>query len=173
MSFLGGYHHRLGFGPSAELMTLDTAAKRNLFIHEAYGPRIDAGTEFFVVVPMTKDFRPLSSNVVAEGTKGAVSFTIGQFLRPLSAMADKGLTQFFMAHNHPSGNPAPSQDDIQMTATIGQYLANYRLTMVDHIITTARVKTFSSMAANFPELFPGPQWVAPAPKKTRARKKKE
>jgi len=39
-----------------------------------------------------------------------------------------------MIHNHPSGDPSPSQDDIQMTATIAELGAVLKVRVQDHVI---------------------------------------
>ncbi len=39
-----------------------------------------------------------------------------------------------MLHNHPSGNPTPSRDDIEMTAMIEDAAAVLGLGVRDHII---------------------------------------
>lgn len=141
MSFLGGYRPtRLGFGPSSEaLMTPRDAYDMNMFIHEAYGPRIDAGTEFFAVVPMDANGRVLRSVVVAEGTEGEVVITLQDLFKVLQD-AGPNATRFFMAHNHPSGQSSPSKDDVLMTQTVMRALlthANGRWKLDDHIVTTA------------------------------------
>lgn len=40
-----------------------------------------------------------------------------------------------IAHNHPSGNPEPSQADLALTRHINEALATMRIKLVDHIIT--------------------------------------
>ena len=37
-------------------------------------------------------------------------------------------------HNHPSGDPAPSRQDIAMTAEIGRAVATLGVTLHDHVI---------------------------------------
>ena len=39
-----------------------------------------------------------------------------------------------LVHNHPSGNPAPSQDDIEMTRQIKQATTALSITLQDHLI---------------------------------------
>ncbi len=39
-----------------------------------------------------------------------------------------------LVHNHPSGDPSPSQDDIQMTATIAELGAVLKVRVQDHVI---------------------------------------
>ena len=39
-----------------------------------------------------------------------------------------------MAHNHPSGDPAPSKDDIESTSQIAKAVSLLGITLIDHII---------------------------------------
>jgi DNA repair protein RadC len=39
-----------------------------------------------------------------------------------------------MAHNHPSGDPCPSQDDIAATQRLARTLAAIGVTLVDHLV---------------------------------------
>ena len=41
-----------------------------------------------------------------------------------------------LAHNHPSGNPRPSPDDLVMTAGLRRTLAQLDITLFDHVIVT-------------------------------------
>ena len=43
-------------------------------------------------------------------------------------------TAIILAHNHPSGDPAPSRDDIEMTREIARAAAALSITLHDHII---------------------------------------
>ena len=41
-----------------------------------------------------------------------------------------------LAHNHPSGNSTPSQDDLVLTADLKKTLAHLGIKLIDHIIVT-------------------------------------
>ncbi|HAR54250.1 MAG TPA: hypothetical protein DCS45_20615, partial [Roseovarius nubinhibens] len=43
-------------------------------------------------------------------------------------------TALILVHNHPSGDPTPSQSDIAMTAQIAQAAGSLGITLHDHII---------------------------------------
>jgi DNA repair protein RadC len=43
-------------------------------------------------------------------------------------------TAVILAHNHPSGEPAPSRDDIALTAEIARAAATIGVTVHDHIV---------------------------------------
>ncbi len=45
-----------------------------------------------------------------------------------------GATAVIMVHNHPSGDPTPSQDDIQMTREVKEAAEKLGITLYDHLI---------------------------------------
>jgi DNA repair protein RadC len=47
---------------------------------------------------------------------------------------DLHATAVILVHNHPSGDPSPSQDDIEMTAEIKRAMAALGIVLHDHII---------------------------------------
>ena len=52
----------------------------------------------------------------------------------IKAALDSAAHAVVLAHNHPSGNPVPSQYDIQMTAKFKNQLTVMGLTLLDHIV---------------------------------------
>ncbi len=63
------------------------------------------------------------------------SLTAAVSLRKIAEIALKnGATQVALAHNHPKGFPLPSQNDINFTAQVGQFLQSLNIRLVDHII---------------------------------------
>lgn len=51
---------------------------------------------------------------------------------------DLGATALILAHNHPSGDPSPSQQDIRITRDIIEAGRHLRITVHDHVIIGAR-----------------------------------
>jgi DNA repair protein RadC len=47
---------------------------------------------------------------------------------------DLNATAIIIAHNHPSGDPTPSRDDIQMTKSLADALRTVNITLHDHLI---------------------------------------
>jgi len=45
-------------------------------------------------------------------------------------------SHFIIAHNHPSGDPAPSEEDVHMTRKLSEGAALIGLRLLDHIIFT-------------------------------------
>ena len=50
--------------------------------------------------------------------------------RPL----ELGATALILVHNHPSGDPTPSRDDIAMTRTVAEALNAVNVALHDHVI---------------------------------------
>lgn len=69
-----------------------------------------------------------------EISKGTVNYTI---LNPREIFAEAlkfGAVSIVMVHNHPSGDPSPSQEDIEMTKMISQLGNMLGIPLLDHII---------------------------------------
>lgn len=49
-------------------------------------------------------------------------------------MSDPGTQYIAMAHNHPSGNPYPSKEDIRTTRRLADFCNETGLKLVEHII---------------------------------------
>ena len=56
----------------------------------------------------------------------------------------RGAAAFILAHNHPSGDPAPSAADLQMTRDIAQGAKLLGVALLDHIIVTDDAARFHS-----------------------------
>lgn len=52
-------------------------------------------------------------------------------------------TQVIMVHNHPSGDPRPSDNDRQLTRQIGEALQLFDIRLLDHLIISSDGRTFS------------------------------
>lgn len=131
----------------SDAIRLPTAADKALFIHEAYGPRIDADTEFMAAVVLDRTGAVLRSVVLGEGARNAVAWRLSNLADALRQGHDGRYA--FLAHNHPSGAAQPSESDYDMThdllATMRQRLSDYLL--VDHIIVTPDPERFTSLRA--------------------------
>jgi len=53
---------------------------------------------------------------------------------PLRAALREGASAFVLVHNHPSGDPTPSADDIDFTERIGQAAEVVGTPLVDHVV---------------------------------------
>ncbi len=89
--------------------------------------------ERLVMLPLNKANRVLGSYTLSVGgIAGTVCDPVIVFQVCLSACA-KG---FIIAHNHPSGNLQPSQDDIELSRKLREGGKILGITLIDHIILT-------------------------------------
>jgi DNA repair protein RadC len=91
----------------------------------------DQRQEVFVALYFNRRMELLSRSVVAEGTQQAVQPDLKRILREALQLS---ATRVLVGHNHPSGNPTPSPEDLRLTQCIRQSLALLELDLVDHII---------------------------------------
>jgi DNA repair protein RadC len=70
---------------------------------------------------------------VSQGGLHGAALKPSDVLRPVLA---SGASGFVMAHNHPSGDPAPSGDDLSMTRALLRACAVVGVSCMDHLILT-------------------------------------
>ena len=70
---------------------------------------------------------------VSQGGLHAAALKPSDVLRPVLV---SGASGFVMAHNHPSGDPSPSGDDISMTRGLVAACRVVGTTLLDHVILT-------------------------------------
>ena len=73
----------------------------------------------------------MSDECLATGGPSEVSFSCSAVMRKILKM---DATAFIIVHNHPSGDPTPSQSDIIMTSELVEASQTLGLTFHDHII---------------------------------------
>ena len=56
----------------------------------------------------------------------------------LRRVLDRKASGVILVHNHPSGNPYPSVEDIRQTRELGKALVSCDLRLVDHVIVSGR-----------------------------------
>ncbi len=94
----------------------------------------DPAKEAFVVMVLNTRRRILGHNLVALGSLDSVSVHAREVFRPVIAIAGSAAV---LAHNHPTGDPSPSDADIRVTrdlARVGQLL---KIEVLDHVILGA------------------------------------
>ena len=72
---------------------------------------------------------------IAAGGAHGFGITAADVLRPLIRI---GASTFILIHNHPAGDPRPSDQDIATTRTLAVCAEILRIPLVDHIIIGAR-----------------------------------
>ncbi len=97
--------------------------------------RADSGQECFLVLPLNTRRQPISEpKVVSIGTADGVSV----HPRDVFSMAVRwNASAIAVAHNHPSGSPAPSRRDDALTDDLANAGEMMGIPLVDHIILGA------------------------------------
>lgn len=68
---------------------------------------------------------------VAKGGALGCSLTPSDILRPA---VRSGASAVILVHNHPSGDPTPSPEDLHMTRTLAKACRIVGVTLVDHVV---------------------------------------
>lgn len=69
--------------------------------------------------------------ILQEGTKTAAQFSVRDVLQ--AVLRSDGCA-FALAHNHPSGDPSPSDDDVRATRALGAAAQLVGLQLLDHVV---------------------------------------
>ena len=94
----------------------------------------DADKEAFVVLVLNTRRRVLGHNLVSLGNLDSSIVSPREVFRPAIAMAASGL---ILLHNHPSGDPQPSEADIRITRELARAGQLLRIDILDHVIVGA------------------------------------
>lgn len=105
-------------------------------------PRVAAGTlgpllthepvEVFAVACLSTKLRLLAWHVLSRGTRASTPVSMPDVFVP--ACVTPGTTGLIAVHNHPSGDPAPSQDDARLTVRLCQAADVLDIGLLDHLI---------------------------------------
>lgn len=107
-------------------------------------PEFNKNVETLIVLFLDSQNRVISRQKMFSGTIDSVQiFPREIFIKGLSYNA----RSFVIAHNHPSGDPSPSQSDIFATKKLQQLGIDLNLTLLDHVIICNET-IYYSMAAN-------------------------
>ena len=90
-------------------------------------------TEQFMLVCLNAAGRLIHSRVIAEGTVDAAHIYPREVLK--TAM-NCNATALILAHNHPSGTLAPSEQDRRLTSLLSDACSQVGITLHDHLIVT-------------------------------------
>jgi DNA repair protein RadC len=109
-------------------ITLDCPEK----IHEAFAPQLAwIGHERLVVAIVDSRLRHAGTIEISSGTLNETSAHPREVLRPVLLRNSYG---FILIHNHPSGDPSPSEPDRRFTKRLIEAAEMLQLRFVDHII---------------------------------------
>jgi DNA repair protein RadC len=102
-----------------------------------------ADQEHMVVLALNAVHRVTAIYEVAIGTNRGVTLQSRDIVK---ALLLSGSVAAIIAHNHPSGDPTPSHEDVKMTKSVQQAFACLGYELVDHIIIgRGRQSSFFSM----------------------------
>jgi len=94
-------------------------------------PEHEADKESVVVVMMNVRLRPFAWHRVSLGTVNESHVHPRETFRPVIAAGAHG---FALMHNHPSGDPAPSTADRQVTRRMAEAANILQISFIDHVI---------------------------------------
>lgn len=88
--------------------------------------------ENFVVLHLDAKNRLIAIQTVARGQTDRCEVSIRSIIG--AAIASHNSVRLILAHNHPSGDPTPSVDDLEITRKVRQAGILFALEVLDHII---------------------------------------
>lgn len=100
----------------------------------------DADRENFVVVCLDTKSRVLAVNVAFTGTLDSCTISLREVFK---AAVVVGAAAIVVSHNHPSGDPTPSPEDVALTRAIIEAGRLLDIDLLDHIVLGS--KTFVSL----------------------------
>lgn len=92
---------------------------------------VDDGREHLLLVFLDQRNRPVGYHELAVGGWSSATVDVRELFAAVLRMGAPG---FALAHNHPSGDPTPSADDIRVTRRIVECAELLALRFVDHIV---------------------------------------
>jgi DNA repair protein RadC len=105
----------------------------------------DQAVEMFAVACLSAKNRLLAWHIVSRGTRLSTPVSIPDVFVP--ACVTPGTVSLLVVHNHPSGDPTPSPDDIALTTRLESAAAVLDFSLVDHLIVSENQRYFSFRAA--------------------------
>jgi DNA repair protein RadC len=134
----------LGARAQAQPLAPRAPVRSSKDVHAALGPRLaTAEREHFYALALDAKHRPLSEILIAVGGLTACGVAPADLFR---AVLREPAAALVLVHNHPSGDPAPSDEDVLLTRKLVAAGRLLGLTVVDHVII-GREGYFSFMDA--------------------------
>ncbi len=93
----------------------------------------DLTTEAAYVLLLDKASQVLDVVPLSAGNQGSTYVDVKNVVR---LSLDAKAAAVILAHNHPSGNPSPSPDDIQITNRLRGALEIFDINLFDHVIVS-------------------------------------
>jgi DNA repair protein RadC len=108
---------------------LDTPEKAAAYLAGAFDG--DPTVEWFICIPLNRKNMPFGRVLISKGTASSCLVNPREVLRPCILSNASG---FLVAHNHPSGDTAPSRADIQVTRELREAGKVMGIPLIDHVI---------------------------------------
>ena len=105
----------------------------------------DQPVEMFAVACLSARNRLLAWHIVSRGTRSSTPVSIPDVFVP--ACVTPGTVSLLVAHNHPSGDPTPSPDDVALTMRLESAAAVLDFSLLDHLIVGESYRYYSFCAA--------------------------
>lgn len=77
----------------------------------------------------------LGCEILFQGARDVTQIYVKELME---IIFQKAARKFIMFHNHPSGDPKPSEDDIRMTNRVKELSSDIGLEYIDHLIITSK-----------------------------------
>jgi DNA repair protein RadC len=117
-----------------EVKSITNPAHAAKLIREFIG---DAQQEHFMALTLDAKSQPIRLRVVHIGTVNATIVDARDIFR--NAILDHAVS-VIVAHNHPSGDPEPSNEDIEVTAKLKECAKLLGFDLLDHVIVGTKGK---------------------------------
>lgn len=109
--------------------SLDTPQAINNYLRDAFNDY--PLQEQFIAIPLNRKNQPFGRFIVSIGTAHAALVHPREVYQP-AILA--GASALAVSHNHPSGNPLPSQEDLRITRQLCDAGAILGIKLLDHLI---------------------------------------
>lgn len=125
-----GTRDLLSDSPKEGPVKLDCSQKA----YDFFQKHISTDAEEFWIVALSSGLSVLEKKLLFRGTVDRCPFHPRDLIR---FICSQNATSFVIAHNHPSGDPRPSREDIEITKKIFYLTRILEIPMNDHIILTS------------------------------------
>ena len=101
-------------------------------VYQMLGPEMSklAQEQFRVLLVNTRN-RVVGQRIIYQGTVNSAGVRVAEVLRPAVVMGVPGIV---VSHNHPSGDPTPSPDDVNITRQIKDAAKLLGVELMDHVV---------------------------------------
>ena len=96
---------------------------------------LEPNKEHLIVVLLNTSNKVVGHTIIATGTVSQCLACTRDILRPVIVA---GVKNFILIHNHPSGDPTPSQEDYHMTKQLYNASHLMHLNLHDHLIACSK-----------------------------------